>query len=95
MKPILALISSFAAILALSGCLGTASLPPNSLTSGHLSLTVGPFFSQSLTVGQVSKDAAGKVVVGSWQGSTSYLGCLTFTQNFSGLEITPSTPAPK
>ena len=75
-------------LLGLSGCI---NVPQNAVESGTVSLTVGPFFAQHLTVAAVSKTADGVSKVGNWEGSTTYLGIVTFTQSFHDLVIYPKT----
>lgn len=87
MKNKIHLLALFA-FVALSGCVNT---PTNSLESGTVTLTVGPFFRQSLTVAGASKATDGTQKIANWEGSTSYLGVVTFTQSFHNLVIAPGT----
>ena len=79
------------ALTALAALTGCTTLPTNSLESGTLTLTVGPLFRQSLTVAGASQAPDGTKKVANWEGSTSYLGVVTFTQSFHNLTIAPGT----
>ncbi len=72
------------------GLAGCASIPTNSCDNGTISLQVGPFFAQHATIQGAAKQADGSVIVGHWVGSTTYLGIITFTQEFSNLHVSGS-----
>jgi hypothetical protein len=77
----------------LTGC-SSLNLPPNSCDSATVGLNVGPFFSQHATISGASKQSDGTILVGVWQGQTSYLGVVNFTQEFHNLRVQPNQTAP-
>lgn len=84
-----AILIALAALL--TGCAASWQLPPNSCDSAVISLNVGPLFSQHATLTNVSKTSDG-MVIGDFNGGTSYLGIFNFQQSAHNLHVS-SSPA--